>query len=88
MMWAPNVGTGYPYGYAPGLVSLTDFAILDTNKDGVIDGNDDPYGPYYPGSEHVDWVGLSAYWYDFLKSLQSGTRMPIKFQCKDTLVKV
>jgi beta-mannanase len=23
----------------------------------------DPYGPYYPGDEYVDWVGLSLYHY-------------------------
>jgi len=23
--------------------------------------NDDPYGPYYPGDEEVDWVGISIY---------------------------
>ena len=31
------------------------FAELDTNKDGKIDGLDDPYSPWWPGPEYVDW---------------------------------
>jgi hypothetical protein len=42
-MWAPNEGTGYPFGAA----------------DGEAPG--DPYAPYYPGDDHVDWVGLTLY---------------------------
>lgn len=68
-LWSPNDGSGYPYsGY--GIVSLptaasnpTDFAALDTNKDGVINNQDDPYTPYYPGDQYVDWVGMSIYHY-------------------------
>lgn len=30
---------------------------------GVIDNADDPYLPYYPGDQYVDWVGLSLYNY-------------------------
>ena len=39
------------------------FNALDTNGNGLIDVNDDPYSPYYPGNEYVDWVGLSLYYY-------------------------
>lgn len=39
------------------------FLELDTVADGVIDTKDDPYTPYYPGDDYVDWVGLSLYWY-------------------------
>jgi beta-mannanase len=36
---------------------------LDTNGDGKVDSNDDPFSPYYPGDDWVDWVGLSVYWF-------------------------
>ena len=63
MVWAPNYGGDYPfpgnrYNAQPG---TADFATLDTNHDGVLTMDDDPYGPYYPGDEYVDWVGLTIY---------------------------
>jgi hypothetical protein len=63
MLWAPNYGGGYPfsggqYGAVPG---SKDFALLDTNADGVLTMADDPYLPYYPGDDAVDWVGMSLY---------------------------
>ena len=63
MMWAPNYGGGYPfaggqYEAKPGTPARQ---ALDTNHDGVIDGSDDPYAPYYPGDDAVDWVGISLY---------------------------
>ncbi len=63
MMWAPNTGIGYPYGVQRAEISATDFNLLDTNKNGVLDELDDPYGAYWPGDDFVDWVGLSSYWY-------------------------
>jgi len=36
---------------------------LDTNRDGNFDDKDDPYSPFYPGDEYVDWVGTSIYHY-------------------------
>ena len=63
MVWSPNQGWGYPWaGGAYSITSVsTDFAVLDTNHDGVVDGLDDPYTPYYPGDSYVDWVGFSYY---------------------------
>jgi hypothetical protein len=63
MMWAPNYGGGYPftggrYAARPG---TADYRALDTNHDGVVDQRDDPYAPYWPGDDAVDWVGLSLY---------------------------
>jgi hypothetical protein len=63
MLWAPNYGAGYPftggaYSAQPG---SSDFAVLDTNHDGVLDARDDPYAPYYPGDDAVDWVGMTLY---------------------------
>jgi hypothetical protein len=58
MAWAPNEGSGYPFPvgtYASADVSL------DTNGDGEISRADDPYAPYWPGDDAVDWVGMSLY---------------------------
>jgi hypothetical protein len=63
MVWAPNYGGGYPFtGGRYGTVGGTpDFKPLDTNGDGRFTTADDPYGPYYPGDDAVDWVGMSLY---------------------------
>ncbi|KAI8928797.1 glycoside hydrolase superfamily [Entophlyctis helioformis] len=68
-IWAPNIGLTYPFAGA-GVVTMptlqsdpVNFALLDTNADGAINTQDDPYGPFYPGDEYVDWIGLSLYWY-------------------------
>ncbi len=63
MVWGPNYGGGYPfpggaYDVQPG---TTAFKTLDTNHDGVLTMDDDPYGPYYPGDAYVDWVGFTDY---------------------------
>ncbi|KAI9348540.1 glycoside hydrolase superfamily, partial [Obelidium mucronatum] len=67
MVWAPNIGITYPFiggGARPSpLRGGLDFEILDSNRDGVIDNYDDPYTPFYPGDDYVDWVGLSLYYY-------------------------
>jgi hypothetical protein len=60
MVWAPNVGSGYPftsseYNYVTPKPGSVDFNSLDTNRDGVLNNNDDPYLPYYPGDQYVDW---------------------------------
>jgi hypothetical protein len=59
MVWSPTWGGGYPFAeatFASGTVQE-----LDTNIDGTVSADDDPYSPYYPGDEAVDWVGLSLY---------------------------
>ncbi|NYG55744.1 OpgC domain-containing protein [Nocardioides perillae] len=68
-VWAPADGAGYPFGAAYGQVdgaaqdgAATDPA-LDTTGDGELTAGDDPYGPYYPGDDVVDWVGLSSSWF-------------------------
>lgn len=63
MVWAPNHGTGYPFSggtfeAGPGTVAIVD---LDTDGDGEVTSADDPYAPYYPGDDAVDWVGMSLY---------------------------
>ncbi|KAJ1555072.1 hypothetical protein HK096_009486 [Nowakowskiella sp. JEL0078] len=67
LMWAPNPGSGYPYGTVA--KTAVDFSILDSNKDGVIDVTDDPYGPYWPGAQYVDWIGISMYNYNYNDTL-------------------
>jgi len=63
MIWAPNYGAGYPFRGGPfeTKAGTDDFALLDTNHDGVLDQRDDMYAPYYPGDDAVDWVGMSLY---------------------------
>jgi hypothetical protein len=63
MMWAPNYGGGYPFagGAYESLPGTAGFADLDTKSDGVLTAFDDPYAPYYPGDDAVDWVGMSLY---------------------------
>lgn len=63
MVWAPNQGSGYPFtggrfAVGPGTDTIAD---LDTDGDGALTGADDPYAPYYPGDDAVDWVGMSLY---------------------------
>ncbi|KAJ3116296.1 hypothetical protein HDU96_009952 [Phlyctochytrium bullatum] len=69
-VWAPNSGNGYPFPAnntvfpRPGDPRLAEG--LDTNGNGRLDGDDDPYLPYYPGDDYVDWVGISVYHCGFL----------------------
>jgi hypothetical protein len=59
MVWSPTWGGGYPFTgatFASGALQE-----LDTNFDGMVSADDDPYSPYYPGDAAVDWVGLSLY---------------------------
>lgn len=64
MVWSPVYGAGYPFGRAYGALDLRsdrESAALDTDGDGDVDVADDPYGPYFPGDDAVDWVGLTLY---------------------------
>jgi hypothetical protein len=61
MIWAPNYGVGYPFGKPLPDRDTPDFIALDTNHDGQITDRDDPYAPYYPGDDVVDWVGMTIY---------------------------
>ena len=63
MVWAPNYGGGYPFGGGRyrARPHTADFAALDTDHDGGLTMADDPYAPYYPGDDVVDWVGMSLY---------------------------
>lgn len=59
IVWAPNLGHDYPYGQTAN-IEPNDMALLDTNKNGQLDRGDDPYMPYYPGDDYVDWIGISV----------------------------
>jgi hypothetical protein len=67
MLWAPNIGPGYPYSGGAYGVNCTshpmDCSDLDTNQDGIVNGLDDMFSPYWPGTDVVDWVGSSLYWW-------------------------
>lgn len=62
IVWAPNTPQSYPYGQSAASLSPEDLAALDTNHDGQITNADDPFMPYYPGDDFVDWIGLSSYY--------------------------
>ena len=59
MAWAPNEGAGYPF--IGGAFEAPEDPILDTDGDGALTNADDPYAPYWPGDDAVDWVGMSIY---------------------------
>lgn len=63
MLWAPNYGGGYPFAGGPheAKPDAPDFAALDTDHNKRLTMADDPYAPYWPGDDAVDWVGLSLY---------------------------
>ncbi|ORY48555.1 glycoside hydrolase [Rhizoclosmatium globosum] len=58
-VWAPNAADGYPFGVP---LAAYELSALDTNKNGALDYGDDPFTPYWPGEDYVDWVGISLYW--------------------------
>jgi hypothetical protein len=63
-LWSPNDGSGYPFtNYGIIQIAPADVPDLDTNKDGRVAFGDDPYSPYFPGDEYVDFVGMSIYHY-------------------------
>jgi len=68
LVWAPAYGGGYPFA-AGGLYQATpgtpDFMVLDTDGDGRLSQRDDMYGPFYPGDDVVDWVGMTLYHWGF-----------------------
>jgi hypothetical protein len=82
MVWGPNVGINYPFtGQAdPVLNNTANFRELDTDGDGVLTFNDDPYTPYYPGDKYVDWVALSLYWYPDAGTGWNGLPEPSYFE--------
>ncbi|KAI9187669.1 hypothetical protein H9P43_002060 [Blastocladiella emersonii ATCC 22665] len=57
LVWSPNAPVAKVVP-APG---SEDFDALDTNRDGQVNGDDDPFSPYYPGDEWVDWISMSAF---------------------------
>ncbi|KAJ3127806.1 hypothetical protein HK100_009543 [Physocladia obscura] len=68
-IWSPNSGNGYPYpdetysfdanNTSP--ANLANLKVLDTNNNGKLDAEDDPYLPYYPGDDYVDWTNLMTF---------------------------
>ena len=65
MVWAPNEGAGYPFigGAFGAAAGSPEAAMLDTDGDGELTSADDPYAPYWPGGDVVDWVGMSLYFW-------------------------
>ncbi|KAJ3126616.1 hypothetical protein HK098_007371 [Nowakowskiella sp. JEL0407] len=64
-IFAPMEGNGYPWsGWQPKTAQMSsdDTILLDTNRDGKVLEGDNPYNPFYPGDNIVDWFGISLYW--------------------------
>lgn len=63
IVWSPNTGYSYPFGASlSSVASAADRRALDTNNDGQLTSADDPYSPFYPGDQYVDWNGYSMYY--------------------------
>ncbi|KAJ3081608.1 hypothetical protein HK102_002236 [Quaeritorhiza haematococci] len=61
-VWAPFHADGYPFLPERERRNITALnREMDTNGDGVLDQRDDPFSPFYPGDDVVDYVGISAY---------------------------
>jgi hypothetical protein len=60
LVWSPNNNIGYPWSTSVAS-GTADFTAMDTNGDGVLNSEDDPFLPFFPGVSYVDWVGTSVY---------------------------
>ena len=51
LVWSPNISVSFKGETKrnPGLIAAEDFDILDTDRNGVLNANDDPYEAFYPG---------------------------------------
>ncbi|WP_309648980.1 hypothetical protein [Nocardioides sp.] len=93
-VWAPAYGAGYPFGgsindvvrgaVVGSTVSPAERRALDTDANGRLDEQDDPYAPYFPGDEAVDWVGLSVLRYGVRQRFGDNT-LPGRDELKDRL---
>ncbi|KAJ3214427.1 hypothetical protein HDU67_001667 [Dinochytrium kinnereticum] len=84
MVWSPKSSEGYP-GQRTVPYDDETLNLLDTDFNGFVNDNDDAYGPFYPGDEFVDWVGLthtptseSSLSTPLRQILQSGPQTPLK----------
>ncbi|KAJ3342462.1 hypothetical protein HDU93_002221 [Gonapodya sp. JEL0774] len=67
MVWSPTIGDTYPFDQRKvPAVGTDDMTLLDTNNNGQLDGGDDPYAPFYPGDEWVDYGPTFPYVDNFL----------------------
>jgi len=62
--FTPNPQFGYPWGGRDDWTA-EDLALLDTNGDGRVDDADDAFSPYFPGTQYVDWIGMSFFWWGY-----------------------
>jgi len=77
MLWTVAYGAGYPFGRAYGAIpgaGPREVDQLDTSGNGRVDAADDPYGPYYPGAQAVDWVGMTMYHFGRQPAFGDGLR--------------
>lgn len=84
MVWSPVYGSGYPFGRRQGTDSEIDLserrqtALLDTDGNGRVDPADDPYGPFYPGADATDWVGLFLYRFGQSQGVEENVAPPAR----------
>ncbi|KAI9136607.1 glycoside hydrolase superfamily [Paraphysoderma sedebokerense] len=82
MVWAPNVGKGYPWfgpnnGNQPQPGSA-DYRAMDTNSDGVVNNEDSPFAPFWPGEQYVDWIGYSTFHFGTADNLAVNALSPAR----------
>lgn len=64
VMFCPAIDArGYPFSSRLADLSDIDRQAMDTNGNGQVDNEDDPYGPFWPGDEFVDLIGGSVYFW-------------------------
>ena len=84
-VFAPYCASGYPGDELDGISkaeytnsfgTLEDWCLTDADGNGILQtcrngGMDDPYDPFYPGDDYVDWVGLSSYhWGSYIEDCE------------------
>lgn len=81
VVWQPADGAGYPFSQstrtAEADAGRANDAALDTNGDGRLTSDDDPYGPYWPGADAIDWVGLAVMHYGSSFPFVENERPPV-----------
>ena len=71
---------GFLSRYSPAR-GTANYNAMDTNKDGLVNMHDDPFTPFWPGDEYVDWVGLSLEYFG-LFNLKNTLPIPLEFYNK------
>jgi hypothetical protein len=81
MLWSPRFGYGYPFdgGKFACKPGDPDFQALDTDANQALNEADQPYAPYYPGDDAVDWVGMTIMFFGYEETLGQNEIPPRRF---------